>query len=224
MDQKILDTVTEIQKDFVYECYEAGDYKSYYCHRPNTNTYAFEITIGKMGIYLGGDIDSLVFRVSRDLSFLAGNDVDYYIHSKLEHIFLDQRDFCKEYFDDYLADILREALEEDYQPTEMTEEEEDNEIVYPKTLPELVAFYKKHNLDEFSLQPLKYNKAWDLYEQIHECDDPQEIYNAVHETKFYDGEMPNITKPSERIRFCLYMAHLAAKKILQEKAIKSEKS
>ncbi|MCE6982871.1 hypothetical protein EI534_37090, partial [Pseudomonas frederiksbergensis] len=48
--------------------------------------YAFDILITRFGIAIVGDIDGLTFSVglSYGIEFLAGNDIGYYIHSKLE--------------------------------------------------------------------------------------------------------------------------------------------
>ena len=129
MKESLIQQVTEIQKEFVYDFYESGDYKIYHCHKPPTNVYAFEIVLGKMGIYVGGDIGSLVYRVARGLEFLAGNDVEYYQHSKLEHIFYEQEELDREALDKYLLDILLENI----QDHEKYREAEDNETeeMYP---------------------------------------------------------------------------------------------
>lgn len=56
------------------------------CKRPDTTNYAFDLVISRFGIASFGDTANLMFRVgaSYGLPFLAGNDVEYYIHSKLD--------------------------------------------------------------------------------------------------------------------------------------------
>ena len=56
------------------------------CNEPGTSCYAFDIMLTRFGIAVVGDIDSLTFRVglSYGIDFLAGSDVTYYIHSKLD--------------------------------------------------------------------------------------------------------------------------------------------
>lgn len=56
------------------------------CQRPNSSCYGFDILITRFGIAIVGDIDNLTFRVglSYGLEFLAGSDLGYYIHSKLD--------------------------------------------------------------------------------------------------------------------------------------------
>jgi len=63
------------------------DIVAWRCKRPNSSCYAFDILITHYGISVVGDIDNLTFRVgsSYGMEFLAGRDVEYYIHSKLDH-------------------------------------------------------------------------------------------------------------------------------------------
>jgi len=93
--------VVEVQKDFIY--IEIA--KNHWLCKSSTSTiFCFEIIVGKYGIYVGGDMDSLSFRVgeSYGLEFLAGNDVDVYIKSKLEHAYLDQIEFDEKALDEWL--------------------------------------------------------------------------------------------------------------------------
>ncbi|MCE4073506.1 MULTISPECIES: hypothetical protein [Pseudomonas] len=62
------------------------DVKVWRCKQPNTNAYAFDIMLTRFGIAVVGDIANLTFGVglAYGLEFLAGNDVGYYIHSKLD--------------------------------------------------------------------------------------------------------------------------------------------
>lgn len=57
------------------------------CKRPDTTNYAFDLVISRFGIAMFGDTGTLAFNVgaSYGLKFLAGDDVEYYIHSKLDH-------------------------------------------------------------------------------------------------------------------------------------------
>lgn len=62
------------------------DVKVWRCKQPNTNAYAFDIMLTRYGIAVVGDIANLTFGVGLGygLNFLAGDDVGYYIHSKLD--------------------------------------------------------------------------------------------------------------------------------------------
>ena len=63
----------------------------------------------------------------------------------------------------------------------------------------------------------QHNKAWDLYNELKNCRDLHEIYQIIHDSSYYYGEMPTLTKPDEGVMFCMYMVHYAAKKILEQK-------
>lgn len=65
---------------------DADDVKVWRCQQPGTSAYAFDIMLTRYGIAVVGDIANLTFGVglSYGLDFLAGDDVGYYIHSKLD--------------------------------------------------------------------------------------------------------------------------------------------
>lgn len=93
--------VEKIQENFTYtEIYP----NHWVCKAPDTHTYCFEIVVGKFQIYMGGDIDALVFRVGADygIGFLAGDDINYYIYSKLDHVYQNQTDVDNDAVKDYL--------------------------------------------------------------------------------------------------------------------------
>jgi hypothetical protein len=58
------------------------------CEKPGSSNYAHDVAITRYGIAVFGDMDPLVFSVGAayGMKFLAGEDVDYYIHSKLSSI------------------------------------------------------------------------------------------------------------------------------------------
>ena len=212
MNEKLLQNVAEIQREFIYDKHSAGDYTIYHCHKPGTSTYSFEIILGKMGIYVGGDISSLSYRVARGIEFLAGKDVDYYQHSKLEHIYMDKKELDKDALNVYLRDLLWEKAE--------VRDEDGVEVECPETLEKVVEYYESHELDKdiWSCRggdDKPHNHAWDLYVNIEKCEDLQEICRTIYDSKCYDGDIPCIDKADEGVMFCMYMVHHAAKKILE---------
>ena len=110
MDSQLWERVVEIQREFVYEntIRAVNGYDVYYCHKPDTCIYSFEMVCTPRAIYIHGDIDCLVWNVGRDISFLSGDDIDYYIHSKLTHDFRSQRDFDEEGLKEHLQDLVNE--------------------------------------------------------------------------------------------------------------------
>jgi hypothetical protein len=215
MNKERMKAVEEIQKEFIYDRHETEGYIVYHCHKPGTSNYSFEIFIGKMGIYAGGDINSLVFRVARGIDFLAGDDVDYYIYSKLDHIYLDQKELSKCLIESFLRETLWEAVEDLSVPNELESP--------PDNLEDTVKYYKDNNLNVPSWSMAsnkddKHTKAWDLYQYLYECSDLIEAYRIIYGSPLYQGEMPSIAQPSESVMFTLYMVNHAAKKILFQEA------
>jgi hypothetical protein len=215
MNEQRLQSVAEIQKDFVYDKHAAGDYTIYHCHRPDSGSYAFEIVLGKMGIYVGGDINSLSYRVARGLEFLAGDDVDYYQHSKLEYVYLDKKELDPALLKKYKADMLWEAFDEDYDIEGLPEKQ-------PDTLEEIVKFYEDHrfNLCTYQVATSEVrpcHRAWELYYDLGRLENLQEIYQKIYDSEYHRcGEMPCIDKAADSVMFCMYMVHHAAKKILEQ--------
>ncbi|MDF3936701.1 hypothetical protein [Pseudomonas citronellolis] len=62
------------------------DVKVWRCKQPGSTAYAFDIMMTRFGIAVVGDIANLTFSVGLGygIDFLAGDDVGYYIHSKLD--------------------------------------------------------------------------------------------------------------------------------------------
>jgi len=77
--------------------------KAWRCKAPGSTFYAFDILMTRFGIATVGDIDGLTFNVglSYGIEFLAGKDIEYYIHSKLE-------EHCRER--EFDEDAFRAAL------------------------------------------------------------------------------------------------------------------
>ena len=65
------------------------------CTNDGSSIYGFSICITRFGISIVGDIGSLTLKVGSDygMEFLAGDDVGYYIHSKLESEFRNRVDY-----------------------------------------------------------------------------------------------------------------------------------
>lgn len=114
--------VENIQQDFEYTEKHPNHW---ICkNKSGTSVYCFEIIIGEFQIYAGGDIDPLVWRVGErmgyGMGFLAGDDLNYYIYSKLDTIFRDKRELDEDALNSWLGEI-REAA---------TDDDEDNEKIY----------------------------------------------------------------------------------------------
>lgn len=87
MDEVLWNKAIEIQKDFKYNKISEGRIEAWCCKKPGTSVYSFEIITGTNGIYLNGDIGCLVWNYKNNIKFLTGQDIDYYIYSKLDSRF-----------------------------------------------------------------------------------------------------------------------------------------
>ncbi len=73
-------------KDHQYTCLvKQADIEVWRCKAARTTAYAFDIMMSRFGIAVVGDIGDLTFSVGLGygMSFLAGDDVTYYLHTKL---------------------------------------------------------------------------------------------------------------------------------------------
>jgi hypothetical protein len=86
-EAKRRERAAECLKDHEYTVLADTDQlKAWRCKAPGSTAYAFDILMTRFGIATIGDIDGLTFSVglSYGIEFLAGKDIGYYIHSKLE--------------------------------------------------------------------------------------------------------------------------------------------
>lgn len=86
-DQLRADVAKTLKRHVATELVRNDHIEAWRFAQPGSSAYAFDIAITRFGIAVFGDIDALTFKVgaSYGLAFLAGNDIDYYVHSKLEH-------------------------------------------------------------------------------------------------------------------------------------------
>ncbi|WP_339534775.1 hypothetical protein [Pseudomonas hunanensis] len=73
-------------KDHQYTCLvKQSDVEVWRCKAERTTAYAFDIMMTRFGIAVVGDIGDLTFSVGLGygMEFLAGDDVTYYLHTKL---------------------------------------------------------------------------------------------------------------------------------------------
>lgn len=83
------------------------------CMAPKTTSYAFDIMVSRFGIAIVGDIDNLTFSVgiSYGIEFLAGDDVTYYIHTKLSECHK-KREFSETKFKEVIASHICQEIAE----------------------------------------------------------------------------------------------------------------
>jgi hypothetical protein len=91
------------------------------CARPGTSCYAFDIMMTRYGIAVVGDIANLTFTVGLGygVEFLAGKDIEYYIHSKLDEKCrakeFDEHSFRRSILNGVCERIIESATDEGYE-------------------------------------------------------------------------------------------------------------
>jgi len=205
---------------------DADDVKVWRCKQPGTNAYAFDIMLTRYGIAVVGDIANLTFGVGLGygLEFLAGDDVGYYIHSKLDEK-CKTRDFDKAAFRGALIDGICQRIsdEADYDaydelPAWIREEKERGPT--GSRWPELRAFVRvearKDDADE------KWGEWVDLLAEATDIGDQHQAGVFMNEHCETLGLGPDwweicVTTPSESLIRELYMIRHAAREILAQK-------
>jgi hypothetical protein len=216
--------------------------------RPGSSTYALTICVTRMGIAVVGDIDGLIFNVGSNygLPFLAGNDVSYYIHSKLEHS-CKARELATEKLLYTVTERVMNHLfgsldDEDIEIIERALGNKLPEMVFdshkaaqlPKDCKELVqALCHKHEViegiyaDELDLCPdwireKHHADCLALIEDAEGISDIHEAYEILNGFNVFSFDEIDIDAPSESLMVRLYMVNEAAKKIMQLKEGEAE--
>lgn len=201
------------------------------CSRPGSSCYAFTICITRMGIAVVGDIDGLTFNVgsSYGMPFLAGDDVSYYIHSKLEQACKEKELNRERYLEwvacrvlrhitaNFLDDLKGDGIAIPDWLTEGTEEHEDFKKVQD------FVYYVWHNLSGG-------HDLWDWFYACHNTLDSADGSAEIHEAYDLPGlpgvdfdwcDAPDFEKPRESLMVRLHMVNEAAKRIVEQKAAQS---
>jgi hypothetical protein len=205
---------------------DADDVKVWRCQQPGTSAYAFDIMLTRYGIAVVGDIANLTFGVGLGygLDFLAGDDVGYYIHSKLDEK-CKTRDFDEAAFRGALIEGICQRIsdEADYDaydelPAWVREEKERGPT--GSRWAELRAFVRvearKDDADE------KWGEWVDLLAEATDIGDQHQAGVFMNEYCETLGLGPDwweicVTTPSESLIRELYMIRHAAREILAQK-------
>ncbi|HBG06303.1 MAG: hypothetical protein A2075_12095 [Geobacteraceae bacterium GWC2_58_44] len=199
------------------------------CSRPGSSCYAFTICITRMGIAVVGDIDGLTFNVGSNygMPFLAGNDVGYYIHSKLEASCKEKELNRERYFEWVAKCVIR------YMADKYLDELRERKVAIPDWLTEDADPCHK---DFERLKDFVY-RVWygleagdDLWDWFYAChntldaaDGTAEIHEAysLHDLDGVDFDWcdaPDFEKPRESLMVRLHMVNEAAKRIMEGQA------
>lgn len=212
-NQEILKEAVKAQKDFVYDKkVDVDGYQIWYCHNPGTRIYSFEMIFGHEGIYVNGDIDSLVWEHRTGLDFLANSEVGDYIYRKLGAIYKDKLDVDGDKVNRFLAEQMVQWLYDDWEycgdvPIPWKEPCQWDEA---PALQQIMEFYETHELCDVGY------RAWELYldMQDREFNDLRTVRQTAYD---YDGNCKcDFSKPTWGVMFSMYMACYAAKRIKEQ--------
>jgi hypothetical protein len=189
------------------------------CKRPDSTCYGFDIMITRFGIAVVGDIGGLTFNVGATYGtgFLAGDDVDYYIHSKLEQ-HCKTTEIDEDYFNETRNSLASHWLDNVLTDEVLPEQGATDHDSYRSILHDWVDALQ----DKFDVC----SKQWDALDAIAEMlDDNCFSVSECHETladcahklgRSYDYDH-DFEKPAESLINQLYMIRHAA---IQIQAIK----
>lgn len=233
------DMAKEDLKDHSYTCLVDNDQmEAWRCQAPGTSIYGFDIVITQWGIAVFGDIDGLTFRVGRDygMAFLAGDDVNYYIRSKLDapcrETELDPQALNKE-IREGVINTLSHAIDWEalWPDTSKDEWESRLESLRESTeslrefLDEMLATESEYEArgpaqqGEF-LKMIDYvGEAAQLLEDAPGCEHEHHAYELLNEAEHIEFEMCElrVSRPATALTHRLHLVNQAAKSIMKIK-------
>ena len=160
-------------------------------------------------IAIFGDLKpSLIFHVVGGINFLAGDDVDYYIHSKLDEPYRSMNELDEDAFEEWLAGFLYKDLIKNDKPVPENFDED------RPSLKVMLDWYENDEDQHYS----EGSDAISRWEML--CEHDNELAAACDIISTYDENycdiIPSIIKMDSSVKFALYMVNEAAKRILKQ--------
>lgn len=218
-------------KNHKYTCLSRGEtHELWRCAEPGSSTYAFDITMTRYGIAIMGDISGLVFRVGMDygMGFLAGTDVEYYIHSKLEHKHFDEVEIDPRIVQLFLIQAYAIHFQEnlpEHKFFESVDPDDPESVVWSDFIAEFGRLREyvddRDRRYDSEIDELPINKTIRLIEDS-ECNESLAIiYNLISDVDqafggYYATEW-TYTRPTSSLLFRLYLINEAAQQIIKTK-------
>ena len=212
--EKYISNAKEVLKEHEYTLLAKGDdCEIWKCSKSNTNVYAFNIAVTPMGISVVGDIGDYTFGVyGRNVSFLAGRDVEYYIHSKLSPN-CKEVEFDMDNFREAVVNEIKDHTEVDYE--EIYEKIKD--LYFDEIKDCLWQFWKNSLVTDEIYDFL--NNITDVLKEADLIEDANGAYTFLENCKtlnFADSWEYELEKPSEKLIRTLYIINEAAKQIVEK--------
>jgi archaellum component FlaC len=207
------------------------------CKRPGTSIYGFDICVSLFGIAIHGDIGNLSFNVGSyyGMPFLAGRDVGYYIHSKLDYIYYSKREVKPELIKDMISsEFFYQLRDLVHDPLELESDESEEDIGLGVKISEdsehlqsMVDLAEKISSGEigfsnfFAGQVKRIKDLLSAYRVMEICNfdiTEDHTYRIMYENTNIDmSDGINITESDESIMLRLYFVNHAAKQIMKIK-------
>lgn len=200
-------------------------------NKSGTNCYAFNISIAPMGISVVGDIGELTFGVyGRGLDFLAGDDVEYYIHSKLTAN-CREVEYNTEGIEEVVATAVKYTFENSNTIFELLREEELSKI--QSDIAEL-NFYelKKYFFSIYTSLSGEEHDVFDFYDDldtlltdVSKLNDMREAYKLLNDCEIiaFDECMEyDFERDTKRLITNLYLINQAAINIIEQNSQKTK--
>lgn len=199
-----------------------ADLIAWRCKAPGTTAYAFDILMTRFGIAVVGDIDNLSFSVglSYGLDFLAGDDVTYYIHGKLDENSKSRR-FSEHEFHEVLlrgvaGALARECDEELFET--LPEWLQDQDLANGSHWCEFRQLLLEKHTDPAIGDDDRWSTWVDLFDAANDIGTTEEAQIFMRDNskelglgeEWYDHR---VDEPCPRLVQCLYMINHAAKAI-----------
>lgn len=205
------------------EVWKDSNCEIWHCGNGASSSYAFDIAIMPMGIAVSGDIGKYTFDVyNRGMDFLAGRDVDYYIHSKLSrHCRIE--DFISSKFEEIIKDYViiefenNSELDDDFASSLLKEcNEKDFDCL--KNYIEKAYFDEEKELNDKTNELI--DNLYNFFERAVVVNHDQEAHDLLYSCEFMeftDSFECCFTDVSSGLSRVLYMINHAAKEIMKIK-------
>jgi hypothetical protein len=210
--------------DHRYTQIATGPVEAWRCKDPRSTFHAFDILITRFGISVVGDIENMSFVVGSyyGMEFLAKDDVQYYIHSKLDPK-------CKEF--EFDQDRWRELVVKGAcsRITEISSEDEaekwpewvnNTDLQSREIYAEVMAFVdsmREHEVD------LSWTNLYDMMQEAEDIEYTEAAMIFVQESgddlHMAEVDSESVEKVRESVYGNLYMINHAAKAIMAMKAL-----
>jgi hypothetical protein len=222
--------ISERTAQFEYIQIASGpDCEVWQCKKPNTGMYGFHIAVTRTGIAVVGDIEGLLFNVgsSYGMEFLAGDDVNYYIHSKLEHQ-CRKTVFDRDHFKQVMAEVVAERCVAHLETLPRMDDDEEGD--YPHWLSGGKEHQKRrediNEVRQFLIEKMTNEPTQPLWLELSDflgmiggISELQEVYNLLTDDSFrkllkcYDWDY-DFTMTCPELLDRLYLVNHAAKQIM----------